>query len=192
MIPNHQISSELILTDYLYEKPNTKLVDRSLGGVDLQDPSEGLEYQLWEIYYESPLVKIKGLSNNNIHILDSIPNITELSLSFDLNMNVSFTYVSNGESYLKYYDTLVQNYSIKHLENCKSPRLVYDDLREMQTNTSDIICAYINSSTHTLCYRLLRDRYTIEYPLHEIEPNAKLIRVGMGKGLRLQFKIQLL
>ena len=60
------------------------------------------------------------------------------------------------------------------------------------TNTSDIICAYINKITLKLCYRMSRDRFTIEYPLTDVQENARLVRVGMTKGLRLQFKMSLI
>ena len=71
-------------------------------------------------------------------------------------------------------------------------RLVYDDYRIMQTNTSDVICAYINKITLQLRYRISRDRFTVEYPLADVQENARLIRVGMTKGLRLQFKMSLI
>ena len=70
--------------------------------------------------------------------------------------------------------------------------MTYDDTRSMQTNTSDVICAYINKETLQLCYRLSRDRFTIEYPLKSVAENARLIRVGMTDKLRLQFKINLI
>ena len=192
MIPANRVTNTPVLTDYLYTKPDTKLIDRALGGIDLQNSSEGFEYQVWEIYYESGKIKIKGLTNNVIHELLEVSHITELSLAFDLNMNVAFTYVTNGSSYLRFYDSFIQNFSTILLSDCRSPRLVYDDYRVMQTNTSDIICAYINKITLKLCYRMSRDRFTIEYPLTNVQENARLVRVGMTKGLRLQFKMSLI
>ena len=192
MILNHYITNTVALGDYLFDKPQTKLIDRALGGIALQNTSEGLNYQIWEIYYESGSVRIKGLSNNLTYSLLSLDGITELSLAFDLNMNVSFSYVANGEAFLRFYDSLTQTYQSLPLENCRSPRMTYDDTREMQTNTSDVICAYINKETLQLCYRLSRDRFTIEYPLKSVAENARLIRVGMTDKLRLQFKINLI
>lgn len=192
MILNHYITNTAALGNYLFSKPETKLVDRALGGIALQNTSEGLNYQIWEIYYESGSVRIKGLSNNLTYSLLSLDGITELSLAFDLSMNVSFSYVVNGEAFLSFYDAFTQSYTTLHLENCRSPRMTYDDTREMQTNTSDVICAYINKETLQLCYRLSRDRFTIEYPLKSVAENARLIRVGMTDKLRLQFKINLI
>ena len=192
MILNHYITNTAALGNYLFDKPETKLIDRTLGGIALQNTSEGLNYQIWEIYYESGSVRIKGLSNNLTYSLLSLDGITELSLAFDLSMNVSFSYVANGEAFLSFYDAFTQSYTTLHLENCRSPRMTYDDTREMQTNTSDVICAYINKETLQLCYRLSRDRFTIEYPLKSVAENARLIRVGMTDKLRLQFKINLI
>ena len=192
MILNHYITNTAALGNYLFDKPQTKLIDRTLGGIALQNTSEGLNYQIWEIYYESGSVRIKGLSNNLTYSLLSLDGITELSLAFDLSMNVSFSYVVNGQAFLSFYDAFTQSYTTLHLENCRSPRMTYDDTREMQTNTSDVICAYINKETLQLCYRLSRDRFTIEYPLKSVAENARLIRVGMTDKLRLQFKINLI
>ena len=163
------------INDYLYTKPDTKLVDRALGGIGLQNSSEGFEYQVWEIYYESGKIKIKGLTNNVVYELLEISYVTELSYT-----------------YLRFYDSFIQDFSTLPLMDCRSPRLVYDDYRVMQTNTSDIICAYINKITLQLCYRISRDRFTVEYPLADVQENARLIRVGMTKGLRLQFKMSLI
>lgn len=192
MIPSNRVTNTPVVTDYLYPKPDTKLVDRALGGIALQNTSQGYEYQVWEIYYENGKIKIKGLTTNIVYELLEIIDVTELSLAFDLSMNVSFTYVANGIAYLRFYDASIQQFSTIVLSNCRSPRLAYDDYREMQSNTSDIICAYINKLTLKLCYRMSRDRFTIEYPLEDVQENARLIRVGMTKGLRLQFKMSLI
>ena len=182
----------LLFLSLFYDKPNTKLIDRTLGGIAIQDISEGLNYQVWEIYYESPFIKIKGLTTGVVIILEEVQRVIELSLAFDLNMNIAYTYVVGDKSYLRYYNTTTQTLQTMELIHCKSPRLTYDDLRSMQNQVSDIVCAYINVSNNTLCYRLLRDRYTIEHTLQEVPENARLIRIGMTEGLRLQFKMQLI
>lgn len=192
MIPDHKITSTPAASEYFYDKPNTKLIDRTLGGIAIQDISEGLNYQVWEIYYESPFIKIKGLTTGVVIILEEVQRVIELSLAFDLNMNIAYTYVVGDKSYLRYYNTTTQTLQTMELIHCKSPRLTYDDLRSMQNQVSDIVCAYINVSNNTLCYRLLRDRYTIEHTLQEVPENARLIRIGMTEGLRLQFKMQLI
>lgn len=192
MMPSNRVTNVPFVTGYLYDKPDTKLIDRALGGIDLQDTSEGYSYQVWEIYYEFNKIKIKGLTTQVVYELLEIANVTELSLAFDLSMNVSFTYVVNGLSYLRFYDAFIQEFTTLALTDCRSPRMVYDDYRSMQTNTSDMICAYINKLTLKLCYRMSRDRFTIEYPLADVQENARLIRVGMTEGLRLQFKLSLI
>lgn len=192
MLPNNALTTTSLEADFLYTKPNSDLIDREFGGITLQDTSKGLNYQLWEIYYERPLIKIKGLLTQEIFTILSVNNVKELSLAFDLNMNICITYMVDETTYLYFYDTNIQNYSTITFTNLNNPRISYDDSRQTQSQTSDIIFAYINNNTNYLCCRLLRDRYTIEYPLRELPPNAKLVRVGMNKGLRFQFKIQLL
>ena len=57
MIPSNRVTNTPVVRDYLYPKPDTKLVDRALGGIALQNTSEGYEYQVWEIYYENGKIK---------------------------------------------------------------------------------------------------------------------------------------
>lgn len=192
MIPNHHITDISFEGDYLFSNPPQALVSRTLGGIALQDTSHGLNYQLWEIYYEDSIIKLKALMTEEITNVIYKENVSSLSLAFDLNMNLSIAYTIEDISFLYYYDTLLQEFSTLTFSNIKTPKITYDDIRETQSNTSDIVFAYINTDTNYLCYRLLRDRYLVEYPLKQVEENAKLIRVGMNKNLRLQFKIQLI
>jgi hypothetical protein len=37
MILNHYITNTVALGDYLFDKPQTKLIDRALGGIALQN-----------------------------------------------------------------------------------------------------------------------------------------------------------
>ena len=105
-------------------------------------------------------------------------------------MSLTYLYVKNNEVYLNYYDTVSQQNKENIFTNMAYPKLTYDDFRETQTNLSDILLVYINTQTNQLCYRMLRDRYTIEYVLSDVVKHTRLVRVGMADNFRLKFKLQ--
>lgn len=94
MIPNQVLSSIPVPRPYL-EKVNDyniPLVDYEMGGVALNDASQGLQVKLWTLYLEGDDVKIKADDVAPTTIFTA-PNITELSLTFDQSMNVVVAYV---------------------------------------------------------------------------------------------------
>lgn len=190
MIPNNKITSEYIEGEFLYENSEEDLIDMQPGGLDLQNITESLTYQMWVMFFENSIIKLKSLTNNKIYNIRSIENIKELSFSFTLNMVLNYLYTKNDKTYLTYYDTVTQKTVEVNFENMSHPKLVYDDLRTTQSNSSDILLVYINNITNKLCCRLLRDRYTIEYELHSVPKHTRLVRVGMADNLRLKFKLQ--
>lgn len=190
MIPNNKITSEYVEGEFLYENSEEDLIDIHPGGIDIQNIDESPTYQMWEMFYENNIIKLKSLTNNKLYNIRSIENIKELSFSFTLNMVLNYLYKKDDKTYLTYYDTITQNNVEVIFENMSHPKLVYDDLRKTQSSKSDILLVYINNLTNKICYRLLRDRYTIEYELADVPKHTRLIRVGMADNLRLKFKLQ--
>ena len=190
MIPNNQITEEFVESDWLYDNVEEDLVYQHIGGKDIQDVSESLTYQMWEMTYEANIIKLRSLTNNRRIDVKTVTEVSELSFAFTLNMLLTYIYKKLDKCYLNYYDTVLQQYREISFDNMNTPKLIYDDLRTTQTNSSDVILFYVNSLTNKLCCRLLRDRYTIEYELQEVSKHTKLLRVGMTDKLRLKFKLQ--
>lgn len=190
MIPNNKILDEYIESNYIYENYEEDLRDKQPGNLDLQKPTESPTYQMWEMYYEDNIIKLKSLTTNKNYNIKTIPNVTRLSFSFTLNMNLTYAYTKSNLVHLNYYDTTLQSNVEVIFEEADHPTLVYDDLRETQNNFSDILFLYINKSSLKLCYRLLRDRYTIEYELYDLPKHTKIVRVGMADNFRLKFKLK--
>lgn len=189
MIINHHITNTPIVTDYKVSKPETKLIDRHLGGIDLQDTSEGLEYQVWTIYYEDGWIKLKSELNNKLYDLLQASGVSEVALAFDSSMTLSYAFVINARCFLRFYDSSLQAYTTLEIPDSRNIRLCFDDTREFNINNADIVCAYINFEKLKLCYRLSRDRFSIERELANVTNNSRLVRIGMSEGLRLQFKM---
>lgn len=190
MIPNNKITSEYVEGEFLYNNSEEDLIDIQPGGLDIQNINESPTYQMWEMYYDSGNIKLKSLTNNKLYNIRSVENIKELSFSFTLNMVLNYLYTKDNKTYLTYYDTTIQSNVEVIFENMSHPKLVYDDLRKTQSSHSDILLVYVNNLTNKLCYRLLRDRYTIEYELTDVPKHTRLVRVGMSDNLRLKFKLQ--
>ncbi len=190
MIPHNKIVSEYVESEWLYDNTEEDLIYLSPGGKDIKNIEESPTYQMWEMYFENNIIKLKSKTNNKNYDIRAISDITELSFSFSLNMNLTYLYVKEEITYLNYYDATIQETVEIALFDMKHPKLIYDDYRKTQTMVSDILLIYINHKRNKLCYRMLRDRYTIEYDLADVLNNTRLVRVGMSNKYRLKFKLQ--
>ena len=157
------------------------------GGVGLSDTSQGLVSHTWRAWTDSKDIYIQrsDLPKDTTKTLLAASNITELDLTFDQNMRPVLTYVSGGIAKLYWYDTVSQSQTITDFPNVQNPRVSLDDKRAFNTANSDVIFAYINNDQ--LCCRYQRERYGIEHALHQLPPNAKLGKIGMGTTNRFLF-----
>lgn len=195
MIPQGRLSSQVVYAPYLspdnIEQPSP-LVDYEMGGVALNDPTQGLEVYTWIAQYY-PLtgdvtVFAPGTPEQAIF---NAPGLTELSLAFDQNMRPFVAFVQNGQAKFFWFDTVIGETLITLLPvDAVTPRCCMDDKREMQTSQgqNDVILAYLRGTS--LYYRQQRDRYETEYLLTAAAPGTKLIRVGMNQLRRLQFEFE--
>ena len=157
------------------------------GGVGLSDTSQGLMSHTWRAWTDSKAIYIQrsDLPKDTSKTLLAAPNITEVDLTFDQNMRPVLTYVSGGIAKLYWYDTVSQSQVITDFPNVQNPRVSLDDKRSFNTANSDVIFAYITNEQ--LCCRYQRERYGVEHVLHQLPPNAKLGKIGMGTTNRFLF-----
>lgn len=165
-------------------------IDYADGGVGIQDPSLGLDYQVWTAEIVSDVLEDNIILSAPTYPATSVytgDDITEVSLAFDQNMNVCVAFVEAGVAKLLWYDTTVSKLVVTEIPgNVTHPRVALDDNREFNRANSDIILAYIKDGA--LYYRQQRDRYTIERQLSS-GPWIALKRIGMGSGHRFQFQV---
>lgn len=194
MIPDNSLSSTNLPRPYLVPDDRfiTKILDYELGGVGLNDASEGLEVQSWTLRLEVDEVTTLG----TVYI--SAPNhpesevfsglgITEISLGFDQNMNVAVGYLQAGEAKLRWFDTTIPGITTVTLPaGSSAPKCSLDDKRATQTSTSDIIICYTRSGN--LYFRAQRDRFLVEYLLKE-GVVGQVLKVGMQDRFRLQIAV---
>ena len=166
-------------------------LDHEDGGIDIGDPSEGLMYQVWTGTIEGDNIVLRG-ENGNSYTLNTGSGVTEISFSFDQNMEPVIVYVKNKITKFWWYDSSTPGYiTTIYGDRYLSPKVFLDDKRLMERSLSDIIFAYVKPDTQNqdrfdLWFRKQRDRYLIEYRL-KAYAGGKLRHLGMGHNLRLQF-----
>lgn len=187
-LPGDALSSEPLPSYFLGARAQIfpDYVDYMDGGVDIQDPSLGLDYQTWaaEIVENRIMLSAPTFPETPIYTGD---DITEVSLAFDQNMQVCIAFVETGMAKLLWYDTIASQLVVTELgAGVSHPRVALDDNREFNRTGSDVILAYIKDGA--LYYRQQRDRYGIERQLSS-GPWIALVRIGMGSTLRFQFQV---
>jgi len=167
----------------------TRVQDYELGGVALNDASLGLQYQKWRLRLLGTDLRLSPEPYTAETTIIIAAGITECSLAFDQNMNVSVAYVALNQAYLYWYDTALANYTTTTLDvDVRSPFLTLDDKRDGTNNRNDVLLFYIR--TNRLCYRQQRDRYTIERTLAWFDGSQVTIKkAGMNDGLRMQIEL---
>ena len=156
------------------------------GPIELNDPSAGLYYQIWQALAHDGGVRLYDAQEVGTDVLTAL-NITEMSFTFDQNGRPSICFTQYGQTKIYWFDSSLGGVTTTTIgAGIGSPKVILDDKRQRQTNSSDIIMGYIKNSQ--LCYRQQRDRFLIEYVL-ATGVVGRLIKIGMGNNLRLQFVV---
>jgi hypothetical protein len=144
--------------------------------------------QDWEVFInEDGFITIR--SGEAEHELYHTPEARELTLTFDQNMNPMVAWMAGDVLYYRWYDPVSEDYSVDTIAG-RSPFLTHDDKRKesVALGTTDILLFYIKGST--LCYRVQRDRYQIEYvSVIFAGPRLWIRRCGMNKQYRMQIEV---
>lgn len=158
---------------------------QEMGGIGLNNPSQGLRVQVWTLETDGTNVTVSA-PNTPATVLFTGTNITQVDLAFDQNMRPFVAFVENGLARYWWYDTQTAQATFTDLAGAVTPRCCMDDKRPTQTNSSDIILAYLRD--RNLYMRVQRDRYGTEYLLAS-NAGAALSVIGMGDNLRLHFGV---
>lgn len=165
----------------------TPWIDYEDGGVALNDPSQGLLYQVWrgrllngEVVLDAPSVAETVVYANSA--------MTEMSFTFDQNMRPVVALVADDVAYLYWYDSTLPGQTTTEIgAGVITPKVILDDKRPLGLANSDVVLAYIRAGY--LRTRIQRDRFLIEYTHDTVGEDAQLIKVGFNSQLRLQFII---
>lgn len=195
MIPGNKLSSIPVVGKY-YSPDNRKtslLEWRQLGGVALQDPTQGLSVQSWYGVWDErddAVYLTPALTGIPIPIFVE-PNVVEFSFAFDSNMRwTAVTRDADNNVKLRWYDSVIAAYTISNFTNMSSVKLCHDDKRKYQVikGATDVIMSYIRNTS--LCWRVQRDRYNTEYVgTTELPADLVITNVGLTDKYRLQWRM---
>jgi len=167
--------------------PVTRTVDYEDGGIAVQDPSRGSQYQRWRgrLLGENIILDAPEVES---FVALSGPDITEISFTFDQNMRPAIAYVQSGVAKLWWFDTVAGEQVVTEYPGAITPRVIRDDKRFRHAHNSDVILGYVRDGA--LYYRQQRDRFTIERLL-DAGPHVGLVKIGFNVQLRLQFLMEI-
>lgn len=175
---------------------SNELEDWEYGGIALQDPSEGLQYQIWKGYWNSAdstaYLQPEDSSVPPIPIFVE-SDVVEFTFTFDQNMRWAAAIRKDDKTVkFRWYNSVIENYTTTTYSGIVSVRLCHDDKRavEIFSGTSDMILTY--SKTGAIYWRIQRDRFITEYS-HSlaISDQHRITHFGMNKLNRLQWRIGL-
>lgn len=187
MIPQQRLSTTNLPAPFLVDIPrDDPLTDYEKGGVNLQDPSQGLDVQLWKLRYNDITGEFLLSASNYPETVQFVRfDVSYLSLSFDSNMNPFISFTEAGVGKFWWFNPLTNQQEFEEvlIASASSPYATMDDRRPLENFTRDNILTYVRSGN--LYFRAQRDRYLIEYLL-KTGVTGEVLVAGMGTNLRLQ------
>jgi len=172
-----------------------KFEDWEMGGVAIQDPSQGLRVQEWRAWWEEGSGDVYVTADNQSAAtpIYNEPALTWLTLAFDQNMRWLSAYtVESGQSYLKWYNSLIEDYETLPLSGgVVTPFLTMDDNRPIQSalGSNDVILTYIRDGA--LYARVQRERFLTEHLISaDTQGASRIWHFGMNNRLRLQWELR--
>lgn len=165
------------------------LIDYERGGIHLNDPSMGSDYQDWIVVYEAGSVKVRTRAGTDESVIFTGPNVTEVSLTFDQNMAPAVAWVQNGACYFSRFDSIIGATVVDAFFGATSPFLSLDDKRLTMQGISDVLFAYIRAGA--LYFRVQRERFNVEHFFATLPVGAsRIMNMGMGRNGRFEFYIK--
>lgn len=174
------------------DRPKLRLEDWSRGGIALNDSTRSLDLYDWRFRYDEDTqtfyVGAPGfVPEVALYTTDVLA--VDIAGSFDTNMQPVLGWVDdNGDAWFRWFDPVANEFTNVLLPaESYAVRVCLDDPRKSQQEggVTDCIIAYVRESV--VYYRLLRDRFEIEYKLEGSEGMIFLYQIGMNQLLRFQF-----
>lgn len=187
LVSSEPSPSALPIPEVLTRLDRGLLIDYEMGGVSIQDPSQGMSVRVWKLWLDgSNVVLAPDDAPYLATVLFSGEGITELTLAFDSNMTPVVAYVQAGVTKLRWYDlSLAPPSYVTTVIDGSSPYLSFDDRRQRLISKSDAMLFYLRDGIVRL--RLLRDRFLTEYDWATIPAGAtQIVAAGFDSGFRMQ------
>ena len=163
----------------------SRVYDCEDGPKAIRDTSGGMAYQRWRIWIEQGRIYLDA-DNQPRTLLREGVGITDVSLAFNQNADLHYTWVEEDICYLLYFDSLTNSTQVMTIGKVYTPKITLDDKRQTQTQISDVILTYIKDGY--VYYRYQRDRFEVEYKASE-ETFTAINRFYMNKEYCLQWEL---
>lgn len=190
MMPGHVVTPEPLRGNWLYppRNSNTPLIDKEVGGVGYQDPSQGLAVKTWTLEYRDGAMHLSADGTADI-VLFSRPGVVEVALAFDINMRAVVGFTDAGGTTFWYYNTLTNQMDFfPYLPaGSTSLRATLDSRDPLTSSTADVLLSYVRNNN--LYSREQRDRYEVEYLL-ATNAGTKVLNMGLSTVNRMQFRLR--
>ena len=198
MLPQDVLSTTSVYGPFRfpYNVISTSLECYCKGGIAIQDPSHGIEWQLWkgECFRKTgKIVLTTDRNNQHVELLSVPPNtVSYFRFAFDVNMRwTAITRTDSRELTLHWFDSALGAYTSTLLGVVDSCHLCYDDSRDLTATLGhgDMILTYIKGTS--LYVRYQRDRFSIERLLTStLEPDLIVTNFGLSEQCRLQWRMR--
>lgn len=193
MLPDDVLSTRPVVSSLLLPdgRQGGMLHDFEMGGVALNDGTQGIDLQLWVCWVDRAWdVRVRPYAGAGPGtVLFNQPGIIRLSFSFDSNMQPAVAYEIDEEVRFFWYDSISAGYTTTTYAGARTPRVVHDDKRDYEADKSDVLLVYLRDDG--LHQRKQRDRYTIEYTLETSLPRTlRLANLAMGANYRIHFEMR--
>jgi hypothetical protein len=195
-VREHRFSSIVLEAPWLEADSRARYLaeDYEAGPKAIQDVSEGLDYQIWQMRWEhltSTFVLTPETFGAPISF-HTAPLVDHCSFCFDQNGNATLVYRTAGSYELYWFDTNINGYTITAYPEFTSAMLSLDDKRQTQTNSSDMLLWYTIQQpdlSYNLYNREQRDRFLNAYLFAENTP-PYIYKAGMNTQLRGQLELR--
>lgn len=188
MMPGNALSSTSLPSTFLPPRNATRqaLVDVHEGGIALNDPSQGLQVQVWTASVDGSSNIVVSAPSAGSTIIINVPGITWVALAFDQNMRLFLAWMTASGTFFRWFDTTSSSFVITQLPaGSQFPFCCLDDSRVLQSSSSDILLAYVRAQN--LYYLQQRDRYATERLLTNVGVGT-FHQMGMNHTNRMQFQ----
>jgi hypothetical protein len=184
MIPNNAFTPTPIVSPFRPPKdePYQPLTSKSRGGIALNNPTLGRDYQNWVVSYDGANILVAPQGGSTAFTLP-VAGVLSVSLAFDNNMNPVIAWMDAVGAKLYWFNNVTFVTTPFPATSC---RVTIDDVRDFYNADSDVIFAYTYGTN--LYWRQQRDQYAIEYTVPG-STTGLLQKVGLNQLNRLQFQL---
>lgn len=154
-------------------------------GPTMTKAEDGMLGYVWKAFLRGNEICIKREDLDEIHVITTKENITQLDITFDQTMRPFLCYVKDGLPYYYHFNKDDSSYSEVALDPTVTfPRCALD--MPYDISKSDIYIGY--SRDGNLCYRIQHERFTKEHILATIPTKSMVWRIGRTKGGRFGYQ----